>query len=254
MNQQLIWLFKPLILPPGPLLLLALIGFFMGRRWLGRVLVFISLLGLLLLSTPYVARQLSLGLMEYPPLNEDRLTAAQAQAIVVLGGGLYPEGPEYGGDTVRGELLERLRYAAWLARKTGLPVIPTGGGDPDVGAAEAVVARNLLEEEFGVPVAGVEDRARTTWENAIYTKKLLDDLGIQRVLLVTHARHIGRAQESFRKAGIESFPAPTIFPRGERPLTALDLLPDAESLLESRQALHERIGRLWYRVRGALFD
>jgi uncharacterized SAM-binding protein YcdF (DUF218 family) len=251
MSQELIWLLKPLILPPGILLLLALFGFFLGRRWYGRTLLFLSLCALLLLSTPYVARSLNNGLIEYPPLNEDRLAAAQAQAIVVLGGGLYPEGVEYGGDTVRGEMLERLRYAAWLSRKTGLPVIPTGAGEPG-GAAEGVVARAVLEEEFGVPVAGVEDRALTTWENATYTRALLEPMGLTRVLLVTHARHMGRAQEIFRQAGVESYPAPTIFPRADAPLRLLDLLPDAEALAESRNALHERIGRIWYRIRAAL--
>jgi len=251
MSQEVIWLLKPLILPPGVLLLTALLGFLLGRRWYGRTLVVLSFFALYALSTPFVAHQLSAGLVAYPPLNDDRIAAAEAQAIVVLGGGLYEDGVEYGGDTVRGEMLERLRYAAWLSRKTGLPVIPSGAGEPGR-TSEAAVSRAVLEDEFGVPVAGTEEESRTTWENAVLTHSLLQRLGLQRVLLVTHARHMGRAQESFRKAGVESYPAPTIFPPEERPLKALDLLPDAEALLESRNALHERVGLLWYRVRSAL--
>lgn len=246
MLQEIIWTIKPLILPPGGLLLLALFGFALGKGFFGRFLVFVAILGLWLLSTPLVSTTLGQQLQQgLSPVSKAEVR--RAQAIVVLGGGLYADAPEYGGDTVSGELLERLRYAAWLARKSDLPVIPTGGSDAEY-EPEARLSAKVLREEFGVRVAAVEDRSRTTRENALFTSEILKQQGIQRVLLVTHARHMARAMRAFRKAGVEAIAAPTLF-KVERRIKLLDLLPDAAALKESSQALHEHLGRLWYRIR-----
>ena len=53
--------------------------------------------------------------------------ARSAQAIVILGGGVRRNAPEYGGDTVGRLTLDRVRYGAFVARATGLPVLVTGG-------------------------------------------------------------------------------------------------------------------------------
>ena len=46
---------------------------------------------------------------------------------MILGGGLRRSAPEYGGDTLGRLTLERLRYGAMLAKRTGLPVMVSGG-------------------------------------------------------------------------------------------------------------------------------
>ena len=159
--------------------------------------------------------------------------------------------PEYGGDTVDGMALERLRYAARLARQTGLPVIPSGGKTMQEGPAEALLAKQVLEQAFGVQVPAYEGNSRTTWDNAYMSKELLDGLNVQRVLLVTHAWHMPRAAEIFRRAGIDVIPAPTAFHyRDDFEQEISDWLPSAQALLVSYYALHEYLGRVWYRVRG----
>ena len=61
----------------------------------------------------------------YPPLDLPR--AADAQAIVILGGGGQRSfAPEYGGPAADPVLLEKLNYGAFIARKTGLPILVTG--------------------------------------------------------------------------------------------------------------------------------
>jgi uncharacterized SAM-binding protein YcdF (DUF218 family) len=49
----------------------------------------------------------------------DLAQVSNAQAIVILGGGVRREAPEYGGATLGGITLERVRYGARLARTTG---------------------------------------------------------------------------------------------------------------------------------------
>src|SRR5271163_1677637 len=80
-------LLKELILPPASPLILALLGWVLlkTRPRLARIFIAVGLVSLWLLSTPIVADVLT-GLVElYPPV--DLRQAADAQAIVILGGG-----------------------------------------------------------------------------------------------------------------------------------------------------------------------
>lgn len=251
MGQEVIWVGKSLILPPGGLVLLGLLGLSLGcRRFFGGLLVLLALAGLYILSTPFIANQLMAGVETYPALTRQEVHDSGAEAIVVLGGGRYSDAEEYGGDTVNSLLLERIRYAAWLARRSGLPVIPSGGSVERGRQAEAQLAKEILEREFGVTVAAVEDRSRTTWENAHMTADTLKALGLQKVLLVSHAMHMPRAVAVFRRAGVAVVPAPTGFYHKSDQVDQLsDWLPSAGALLHSYYALHEYLGRAWYSVR-----
>src|SRR5262245_33234736 len=119
---------KELVLPPLNLVVLALLGWGIGRRWpqLGRVLVSLALCSLYFLATPYGSFLLARSLQTSPVLTSDRWEKA-AGAIVVLGGGIYEYAPEYGKETVGRSTLERLRYGAHLARELQLPLLVSGG-------------------------------------------------------------------------------------------------------------------------------
>lgn len=235
------------LLPPANGLLLVGLGWWLVRRRprLGRALMAGGVLLIAVLSLPAVGNALLSGL-EGEPL--DIAQAKPAQAIVVLGGGRYRDAPEYGGDTVSEASLPRLRYAAKLYRQTGLPLLVTGGRPDGAGLSEAEAMRRVLTEELGVSVRWCEEASDNTRENANYSAALLGRDGITRVLLVTHAWHMPRARLAFEAAGLAVTPAPTLFQRGAQ--TPLDFLPQADGLARSRQALHEWIGLLWYRLRG----
>ncbi|OOZ37799.1 YdcF family protein [Solemya velesiana gill symbiont] len=251
MNQEAIWFLKSLIIPPGGLVILGLLGLMLSRRFFGKLLLLVTLASLYLLSTPFISRQLISSIETVPPINLARLANHQPQAIVVLGGGRHTGAPEYGSkDTVNSNLLERLRYAAWLSRDTGLPIIPSGGSGLDEGEPEADMSRRILEKEFGRKVLAVENKSRTTQENAQLTKALLDKLMIKQVLLVTHAWHMPRALEVFEQAGIQAIPAPTGFNRRAMfEPTLKDWRPEAVSLGRSSTAIHERLGKIWYQLK-----
>lgn len=249
MSVELIRAIETLILPPGGLILLGLLGLLLSRRFLGKAIVFIALFCTYLLSTSYISSLLMAGLESYPALTISEARKSGAQAILMLGAGLRTDAKEYAADTLNSLHLERVRYAAWLSRRTDLPVIPSGGTLIDEGVPEAWLARTALEDEFGVKVAAIEDVSRTTRENARLTKKVLDHLGISRVLLVTHAWHMPRAMDVITEAGIDALPAPTAFrykSGNKRKLS--DWLPTASGMLYSYFAIHEYVGRFWYRV------
>lgn len=234
------------LLPPLNGLLFIVVGWLAMRRMprLARPLVGAGLLLLWGQALPVVGNALLRGLEGEP---FDMARAGGAQAIVVLGGGRHRQAPEYGGDTVSEPSLARLRYAAKLHRETALPILVTGGAPDGGNISEGEAMRRVLSEEFGVPVRWVEEASINTRENASFAAELLKQDGISRVLLVTHAWHMRRAERAFATAGLAVLPAPTLFRR--HPLLPLDWLPSAEGLRDTRTALHEWIGILWYRLR-----
>lgn len=236
-------------LPPGFLLLLALWGLALLRRrpLLGRSLIALALLALYALSTQYVADTL-LQTLEAP--RADPMTDSSGQAIVVLGAGTYFNAPEYGAATVNASGLVRLRYAAHLHRATRKPILASGGSPEGASAGEATHMRAALERDFQVPVAWIEDRSRTTIENARLSREILGPAGVRTVYLVTHAWHMPRAKLAFEDAGFAVIPAATGYTTRFR-LTLLDFLPNARALRDSSRCFHEIIGVGWYRLQFA---
>ncbi len=242
---------KSLLLPPVSLFLLILAGGIAWRRPWARAVVVLASLVLLVLSLPIVSHTLMAPLEPYAALAPDRLQSIKAQAIVVLAAGRYTGAPEYGGDTIGAIGLQRARYAAFLQRHTGLPLIVSGGSPADEDPPIGRLIGRVLQQEFQVPVDAVEDRSHNTRENAAFTARLLRQRGLDRVLLVTSAWHLPRAVTEFEREGIEVIPAPTVFESRslDDGVQFEDFLPGTPSLLRSYFAIHEYLGRLWYALR-----
>lgn len=251
MNSWVLGNLPPLwFMPPGILLIIAAWGLARLNRHphSGRALIAASLAALWLLAMPWCSRAL-LGWLAGNAA--DPLNAAPAQAIVVLGGGKYHAAPEYGGDTAGDMTLVRLRYAAALYRRTGKPILVSGGSPEGAAVSEAQVMKAALESEWRVPVQWAESASRTTLENARRTRAVLAPLDVNRVYLVTHAWHMPRARYAFEHAGFEVVPAPTRFPTHFR-LTLLDFMPQAYALRDSGFFFHEVMGNLWYRLKSII--
>jgi uncharacterized SAM-binding protein YcdF (DUF218 family) len=235
-----------LVLPPTGCVLLVAGGLLALRRMPRLALGFAwaVVISLFVLSLPIVSNGLMTLIGNFGVLNLSM--ARNAQAIVVLGGGVRINAPEYAGDTLSSYTLERVRYGAWVARRTGLPVLVSGGVVFE-GTPEAQLMRAALEEEFGVPVRWVESASRDTHENAVFSAKLLRQGGVHHAILVTHGIDMRRARYEFETAGISVMPAPTVIPRA-RFDHLVDLIPSAAALYRSSLALHEFLGNVAYRL------
>ncbi len=211
-------------------------------------LILTGVIGLFLLSWPPVA-----WLLAHPlegRYARQPFPMEEAAAIVVLSGNVKPPLPERPTPVVDHDTYERCYYAAWLYKNwRQLPVLACGGVGPQGGEAFAVTMQRLLETA-GVPAsqAWIEVRSRSTLENAKYAAEVLRARGISRVVLVTEALHMPRAERCFRKQGIYVVPAPCCFFR---------LRPDWEHFIPGWRAiernelvLHEFVGLAWYRMRG----
>ena len=163
---------KAIVLPPTGSLVLIFVALLLPLRFwrLRPILAWTGAVSLLLMSIPVVASFLASCIDASPPLDLQR--AASAQAIVILGGGTRRHAIEYGGDTLGRLTLERVRYGARVARQTGLPVLVTGGSLFG-SETESKLMSDALAQEYGIRVRWVEDRSRTTHENAVYTAEIL---------------------------------------------------------------------------------
>lgn len=235
-----------LALPPGVLILLGLLGLALvrSRMRLGAGLALFAFLSLYLLSTPIVARLL-IHSLETPYADPGKEPGAGA--IVVLTGGLNPRTPEYGGDTVNRYSLERARYAAHLHRRTGKPILVTGGNPIGADTSEAEQMKAALRD-FGVTTRWVEDASNNTFENARLTYPILKDAGVHSVYLVTHAWHMPRAKMAFERAGFHVIAAPMGYKIALR-TSLLDFFPAPNAYADSYNFFHEILGIVWYRLK-----
>jgi uncharacterized SAM-binding protein YcdF (DUF218 family) len=257
---------ETLITPPGIVILLLFLTFlaYLRRQWLGAALLVLSTIVLIALSLPLTAHQLMNGLQHFAkppelvPMAEKGPQAAlyvpkdslkdPPQAIVVLGNGRYAEAPEYDmEDTVSAQGLERLRYAAYLQRKTGLPIMVSGGAPGGEDTAEAEHMQTVLAADFHANVKWVERESRNTNENARFSQMMLAESKVHHIYLVTSAWHMRRAAHDFEAAGIKVTPAPTGFHtlgRAARLYSAY--LPSAKGMYITSMALREHLALFGY--------
>jgi uncharacterized SAM-binding protein YcdF (DUF218 family) len=235
-----------LLLPPGCLIALAVVGA-LAARWrprLGRALVALAVVALYVLSTPFAADRL---LAAYEPVARNPLEDRSGRAIVVLGGGAYFAAPEYGRDTVGTFTLARLRYAAYLQGELKVPILVSGGA-PRGTSTEAELMEQVLASEFRTPVRWLEKVSHNTLENARLSYRVLSPESIRRVYLVTHAWHMPRARLAFERSGFSVIPAATAYTT-LRPPGVTDFLPAASALSGMSWLFHEVIGSGWYHLR-----
>jgi len=247
-NATAVTVISQLILLPTSLLIFVGLGLVLMasnyRR--GAWVLLLSGIGLLsAFSTPFAAHQLIRSLEVYPAL--DPSSVARTQAVVILGGGISHDQPEYAADVSNSATLERLRYAAFLHNHHELPILVTGG-NPSGGEAEGWVMKRELESLFNVPVRWLEVESNNTAENAAFSWKILQADGVDTIALVTHAWHMPRAKRVFEQAGFTVVPAPTGFHTVDMK-GIMNFIPQASYLNLSNIAIREWVGMAWYRLR-----
>jgi uncharacterized SAM-binding protein YcdF (DUF218 family) len=217
------------------------------RRRLWLALTLLANLCLYAAATPALSSFL-LRRAETPAAAGADVDLQSAQAIVVLGADVVAGNGADIPDRLGPMSLERVFLAAAAYRRLHIPVAVSGGTGDNAHQSQAALMRAALEGNFGVPVNWVEGRSRTTWENAVDTARLLRPAGVDTVVLVTSAWHLPRSVWCFEQAGLRALSWPA--PRDPLHATRLgDFVPDLHALDGSFNALHELIGRIYYRLR-----
>lgn len=167
--------------------------------------------------------------------------------IVVLSGGTYrlPRSPE---DFAALDASSLHRLFAGVALWRDIPdarLVISGGGKR---VPESLLLAGLAER-MGVPrdAVQIEQRSRTTWENALYTARLSPAVP-QRIWLVTSSLHMPRALGAFRAVGFQPCAWPSESLREPFSPSIGYFMPQNSSLGKADAAIHELIGGAVYRI------
>jgi uncharacterized SAM-binding protein YcdF (DUF218 family) len=249
------------VYPLGLVCIFIILALILYRKpaWQRLVLV-LALVVLWLGSTRWIALGMVRSLeWRYLPMTQ----MPSADAIVLLGGGT--ESAEYPRQTVElNSSGDRVLYAAWLYKQGKAPHILLSGGLIDWLDTGNTPAEDMavILDMMGVPKEALwlESTSRNTYENAVNSRKLLNEKGINRIILVTSALHMPRSVDLFKHQGFDVIPAPTDYSvtqaawqRLTDPNLAtqlLNLMPNIDNLSSVTRALKEYLGMLVYRLRG----
>ncbi|MSQ78032.1 MAG: YdcF family protein [Nitrospiraceae bacterium] len=225
-------------------------------RWL-RLLAAAALAIAWLTGSPIIST-IAAGFLESRALPFDRAGTERYDAVVVLGAGIMGKGSLRPADQLTGLSMQRTLCGADLFTEGRAPRLVLSGGDGSIfgeGPKEAIEMKNFAVR-LGVPENAIllDDRARTTYENAVGTKRVL---GPGSILLVTSASHIPRAAGLFRKQGFTVTPASCNYVVREWPwfwseLDLFDFIPSLGALDKFTNALTEAVGTITYWATGKL--
>lgn len=214
---------------------------------------------LLLVTTPIIAKPL-VSILEGWPSAQPARPETPLQAIVVLGGGIYDKGSLRPSIELSPESRLRIICGADLYHQGIAQSFVITGGDMNIfgsGPTEAAAMKDWAIR-LGVPATAIltDDRARTTYENALGAKRLLGDQAS--ILLVSSAGHLWRATALFEKQGFRVTPSACGFHARHRVmdawnnLTMFDILPASWALQRTTEVAEEAAGMVVYRLAGKL--
>jgi len=189
---------------------------------------------------------------QHPATAADRSWQEQV-GVIVLGGALEPAyawtAP---GQSALNDGAERMTEVVPLLRRNPhLRVLFTGGEGElfGVGASEAERARQFFQAQ-GVPPEKLllESGSRTTFENAVLSRRVAGAEAGKPWLLMTSAYHMPRSMAAFQKAGWNVTAYPVDFRTGLA--TPWSQYSMDQGVKKWRLALHEMLGLLAYKMAG----
>ena len=202
----------------------------------------------------------SLGAVLLHPL-EDRFSRpdpapATVAGVVVLGGGFEGAINLARGGYELNASGDRFVETAILARRyPEARIVVTGGTGTLVleGEGDADTAPRLLMALGVAPHRLVlENRSRDTYENALFTRAMVEPQPGETWLLVTSAFHMPRAMGLFRKAGFDVVAWPTDYKTAGSETLGLAQDNALDSLRNLSLAIREWIGLIAYRAAGRI--
>jgi uncharacterized SAM-binding protein YcdF (DUF218 family) len=176
------------------------------------------------------------------------------QWCVILGGGMMRSGEGYRtGETADRFVQPLLLYKKGLVKK----LIITGGNVNIKGlkiddtqeskkVKEVLIAMGVAEKDIYL-----EEEARNTHENAVYTKQMLTPFLADKILLVTSAMHMPRAKACYIKEGFLVDDFPTDIKKKDTPSGILDqIIPQERNLSKFAELIREIAGYAIYKLIG----
>lgn len=239
-----------LLISPALFIIVVLIGALLMDRFnyarFKRIFIIISVGFYLISIRP--TKELLVRVIE-PQKISSSAEVRSSEAYVLLGGGITEGTPV--GSIPRDAAYSRIVEAAILYKKYPKKIIVTGGRVYDrESPSESSVYRDVLVS-LGVPQEDIllEEESRNTLENALYTKKLLDEMELSSITLITSATHMFRAKNTFASTGLQVAIAPTGYLTNSSSYKVQDFIPSSYNLDIFLRALWEYVGIAVYQVK-----
>ncbi|WP_134495799.1 YdcF family protein [Microvirga pakistanensis] len=215
--SKIVWFFAT---PSNLLLSVIVLGLVLALvrrlRTFGIGLALATAVATIALGLSPVATALMVPLEErFPAYSDD---GTKVDGIVLLGGAVDATDSLSRGRISANESAERVLDTIALAHRHPQARILISGGGGTIfgnGDAEAPIIADYFKS-IGIDPARIviEDRSRTTWENALYARELAKPKAGERWLLVTSAWHMPRAIGVFEKAAFPVTAYPVDFRTG----------------------------------------
>ena len=237
----------PLIVSPlGLLIALMLLSIVLRRIWP----IHLVLVLLLVFALPITARLIWHNLESsypYEPVDE----VEQYDAVVVLGGILRVFKSQHGYIADWNDSADRLLAGVSLikAGKADKLIFTRGQWPWSDNPPEGELLRNKAIEmglsDSQILLTGI---AANTADEAVQVKKLIEQEGLKRIVLVTSSFHMPRSKRLFDNAGIDSKAFPVDFRADRDTINWLDFIPNADAFADTSYGIREFIGRFYYRL------
>ena len=243
----------PLLISPIVVVLaLVLVGLFKKRFAYIAVAAALLYVGSMPIVSEALFRQIESGEVKLTPHD-----VPQADAIVVLGGMLSWVPSKQGLVTEWGDPDRFFAGVDLMAAGRAPALIFTGGKFPwDLGLeAEGHVLKRYAQR-MNIPAEKIwvtEDVQNTEQEAREVGKMLAVASGERKkIILVTSAFHIKRAEMLFAKTGLEIFAYPVDFKSAQTALTPMSFLPNVSALGTTDAAIRESLGLVFYKLKLAV--
>jgi uncharacterized SAM-binding protein YcdF (DUF218 family) len=176
------------------------------------------------------------------------------QWCIILGGGMMRAGEGYR----TGETADRFIQPLLLYKKGMVKKLLITGGNVNIKGLKIDLTQESKKVKEVLIAMGVkpediylEENARNTHENAVNTKQMLKPFLKERMVLVTSAMHMPRAEACYLKEGflIDSFPAD--IKKKDTPSGILDqIIPQERNLAKFAELVREITGYVIYQIVG----
>ena len=234
-------IFSPLILVIG----LIILGIIFNLRKFS----LIGLIVLILSSLPIISNKFIAYLeKDYQPIEIAEIE--NVDAIVVLSGMIRVIGDE---ENLKYEFTDSVdRFSAGLDlfnnNKSPILILTRGKMPWSIGIAEGEYLKELAIK-YGVSEENIilTDEVQNTDQEAKAIKEILTEDA--KIILVTSAFHMPRAEKVFKAANINLIPFPVDFQNSKSKTTMMDFIPSAGSLFDTSHFVREMIGRLYYNLK-----
>ena len=245
----MIYLHKILPLIASPMFLVMVLITW-GIVFRSRIAGILAVSILIICSLPIFSNKLITSL-ENEYMLSDASSAKTADAIVVLSGMVRTIDSKNGLYYEWGEASDRIFAGIELIKKNKAPImILTGGKLPwSVGKPEGEYLRDVAIK-YGVPNKNIllTENVENTGQEAKAVGKLLNKTS-PKIILVTSAFHMPRAQKVFEAVGINIEPFAVDFLSGADKYTIMNFIPSAGALKQTSFFIRELIGRLYYSLK-----